>query len=76
MLSVRPHFRLNLGPLARPYRALRLSLPPVNFITLHYTYFIVTILLSAIIFWASSTPARSVSFTDSLFLCASAMTLA
>ncbi|KAF2091272.1 TrkH-domain-containing protein, partial [Saccharata proteae CBS 121410] len=51
-------------------------LPPLNFITLHYAYFIGTCLLAAIIFWASSTPFRSVSFTDSLFLVVSAMTLA
>ena len=33
-------------------------------------------MLSSIIFWGSSTPARSVSYTDSLFLVVSAMTLA
>lgn len=49
-------------------------LPDVSFITLHYLYFIATGLISAIIFWGSSTPAKSVSFTDSLFLCVSAMT--
>ncbi|KAL9080890.1 MAG: hypothetical protein Q9159_007487, partial [Coniocarpon cinnabarinum] len=37
-------------------------------------YFIFTTLITALIFWGSSTPSRSVSFTDSLFLCASAMT--
>lgn len=65
-----------LGPLSRFGRALRRNLPPVNFITLHYAYFIFTCLIAAIIFWGSSTPARSVSFTDSLFLAISAMTLA
>ena len=56
------------GPVARPARAIARQLPPVNFITLHYAYFIVTCLISAIIFWGSSTPAHSISFTDSLFL--------
>lgn len=46
----------------------------INFITIHYAYFIFTGLFSAIVFWGSSTPSRSVSFTDSLFLCVSAMT--
>jgi hypothetical protein len=53
---------------------LRPHLPDLSFITLHYLYFIATGLTSAIIFWGSSTPAKSVSFTDSLFLCVSAMT--
>jgi hypothetical protein len=57
-------------------QALRSQVPELNFITLHYIYFITTCLLSAIIFWGASTPARSVSFTDSLFLTVSAMTLA
>lgn len=48
----------------------------MNFITIHYIYFIGTSLLSAVIFWGASTPARSVSFTDSLFLTVSAMSLA
>ncbi|KAK8194407.1 hypothetical protein M8818_007598 [Zalaria obscura] len=67
---------IRLGPLRRPLQAARAYSPPVNFITIHYAYFIFTCLLFAIIFWGSSTPARSVSFTDSLFLVVSAMTLA
>lgn len=74
MLAMPSPFRLPLGPLARPIRAIRRNIPPINFITLHYTYFFVTCLFSAVIFWASSTPAQSVPFTDSLFLCVSAMT--
>ena len=66
----------NMGPFNKPLRFLRRQLPPLNFITIHYAYFILTCLISAIIFWGSSTPARSVSFTDSLFLAVSAMTLA
>ena len=60
----------------RPLRFVRRQLPPLNFITIHYIYFLLTCLLSALIFWGSSTPFRSVSFTDSLFLTVSAMTLA
>ncbi|THX88033.1 TrkH-domain-containing protein [Aureobasidium pullulans] len=58
---------------ARPLRAIRRALPPVNFITLHYAYFMFTCLLAAVIFWASSTDTH-VEFTDALFLCVSAMT--
>ncbi|GME23272.1 Cation transporter [Neofusicoccum parvum] len=76
---VEPHVRVRpslLGPVRRLVRVLRRNLPPLNFITLHYAYFFITCLLSAVIFWGASTPAKSVSFTDSLFLCVSAMTLA
>ncbi|KAK8208556.1 cation transport protein-domain-containing protein [Phyllosticta capitalensis] len=74
---VEPHLRIRsaLGPVSRTLRIVRRNLPPLNFITLHYAYFIFTCLISAIIFWGASTPARSVNFTDSVFLCVSAMTL-
>ncbi|TVY91016.1 High-affinity potassium transport protein, partial [Lachnellula willkommii] len=50
-------------------------LPPLNFITVHYTYFICTCLLSSLIFYlCSDDPAYSISYTDSLFLVVSAMT--
>ena len=49
-------------------------LPPLNFITLHYAYFIGVCLFSSVIFWGSSTPPRSISYVDSLFLVVSAMT--
>ncbi|KFX90456.1 hypothetical protein V490_06450 [Pseudogymnoascus sp. VKM F-3557] len=49
-------------------------LPPLNFITVHYAYFIVTCLICSLIFWGASDPAQSVSYTDSLFLVVSAMT--
>lgn len=49
-------------------------LPELNFITLHYLYFFGTCLISALVFWGSSTPAIEISFTDSLFLSVSAMT--
>ena len=66
---------LSLGP-SRVARTLHRNLPPLNFISVHYIYFIGTSLLSALIFWGASTPPGAVSFTDSLFLTVSAMTLA
>ena len=62
--------------LARVSRSLRPHLPPLNFITLHYAYFLSVCLLASIVIWGSSTPSRSVSYIDSLFLAISAMTLA
>ena len=62
-------------PLVRPWRLARRWLPPLNFITIHYAYFVVTCLISAVIFWGASTPAHSVRFIDALFLVVSAMTL-
>ncbi|KAL8631258.1 hypothetical protein Q9189_003022 [Teloschistes chrysophthalmus] len=63
-------------PLSRAWTAISYQLPPATFITIHYAYFIGVSLLASIIFWGSSTPARSISYTDSLFLVVSAMTLA
>lgn len=53
---------------------IRSWLPPLNFITIHYAYFIVVPLFASVIFWGSSNPARSISYVDSLFLVVSAMT--
>lgn len=61
-------FRQSLG------RCIIAVLPPFNFLTLHYTYFFATGLICSVIFWASSTPFRSVGYTDALFMCVSAMT--
>ena len=49
-------------------------LPPVNFISIHYAYFIVVCMFASLIFWASSNPAHSISYPDSLFLVVSAAT--
>ncbi|KAJ5226430.1 hypothetical protein N7468_007655, partial [Penicillium chermesinum] len=49
-------------------------LPPANFLSLHYAYFLVTGLITSIIFYLASTPWKSVAYIDSLFLCVSAMT--
>lgn len=48
--------------------------PPANFITIHYIYFVATCLLASIIFYGSSTSTFRVSYVDSLFLVISAMT--
>jgi Trk-type K+ transport system membrane component len=58
------------------WQSIRYHLPPLNFITLHYAYFIGVCLVSSIIFWGASTPPRSITYTDSLYLTVSAMTLA
>ncbi|KAI0160587.1 TrkH-domain-containing protein [Xylariaceae sp. FL1272] len=55
----------------RPFRSF---LPPLNFITVHYAYFIVVSLLTSLVFWGSSNPKFSISYVDSLFLVISAMT--
>ncbi|KAI0190800.1 TrkH-domain-containing protein [Astrocystis sublimbata] len=55
-------------------RSLRLLLPPLNFITIHYAYFIAVTLLASLVFWGSSNPGFSISYVDSLFLVVSAMT--
>ena len=49
-------------------------LPPLNFITIHYAYFLIIIIISSLIFWGSSEPNFSISYTDSIFLVVSAMT--
>lgn len=56
------------------WTAVRPYLPPVNFITMHYAYFILTGLVFAAIFYGLSRPTNSVSFIDSLFLVLSAFT--
>lgn len=63
------------SPLVRPWRLIRRHLPARNFLTLHYTYFVTTCLVSAVIFWGASTPTHSVEFVDALFMVVSAMTL-
>lgn len=63
------------GSLVRPWRQVRRWLPPCNFITLHYAYFIVTCMIASVIFWGASTPKYSVRYIDALFLVVSAMTL-
>lgn len=59
---------------AQLLRELRAFLPPLNFITIHYAYFIIVVLVTSLVFWGSSDPAFSISYADSLFLTVSAMT--
>ncbi|EXF83404.1 potassium transport protein 1 [Colletotrichum fioriniae PJ7] len=54
--------------------AIRPYLPPLNFITAHYVYFVLTGLIFAGIFHGLSHSANDVSFIDSLFLVISAFT--
>lgn len=61
-------------PRAAGIVSIRKYLPPSNFITIHYAYFIVVCLISSVIFWGSSDPAFSISYVDSLFIVISAMT--
>ncbi|KAI5926317.1 cation transport protein-domain-containing protein [Camillea tinctor] len=49
-------------------------LPPVNYITLHYAYFIGTTIVGTLIFWGSSVPAYSIGWWDSAFMVMSAIT--
>ncbi|KAJ6790011.1 hypothetical protein PWT90_03800 [Aphanocladium album] len=62
-----------MGPLAS-LRSMSKHLPALNYITVHYCYFIVVCLLSSAIFWASSKPDGHISYVDSLFVVVSAMT--
>lgn len=59
---------------ATTWDAVRPYLPPVNFITVHYTYFIITALLGSAIFYGTSSPPYSVGWWDSLFMVTSALT--
>ncbi|GAO46751.1 TrkH-domain-containing protein [Saitoella complicata NRRL Y-17804] len=54
---------------------LNVVFPDLNFITVHYAYFIFVCLVSSGIFWGASRPVGAVSYVDSLFLVVSAMSL-
>lgn len=53
---------------------LRNWLPPLNYITIHYAYFLGVTLASSLIYWGSSQPFNGVDYVDSLFLVTSAIT--
>jgi hypothetical protein len=53
---------------------IRPGLPEWSFITIHYLYFLIVCFVTSLMFWGTSTPSKSVSYTDSLFLVVSAMT--
>lgn len=50
------------------------AIPPVNFITIHYTYFIVLTLVLSLILWGSNAPHSQIGFADCFFLITSAIT--
>lgn len=54
--------------------ALEPYVPPVNFITLHYAYFIGVSIIGTLIFWGASHPAKNVGWWDSMFMVVSALT--
>jgi hypothetical protein len=63
------------GRLARWGAKIWPYLPPINFITVHYAYFILSCLFFALVFWGSGSPAGlKISFLDSLYLSMSALT--
>lgn len=49
-------------------------LPPINYITLHYAYFISTTVVATLIFWGTSNPAYSIGWWDCLFMVMSSIT--
>ena len=73
-MSVTSRINLRWKPIGRFGRRLSKYVPEINFITLHYLYFIGTSLAASLILWGSATPRGSLPFTDALFLAISAMT--
>ena len=62
-------------PVSRVWHVfVRPVLPDWSFITIHYLYFILTCLMISLLFRVTSTPSKSVSYVDSLYLVTSAMT--
>jgi hypothetical protein len=53
---------------------LRGWLPPFNYITIHYAYFLSITFASSLIYWGSSETFNAVDYVDSLFLVTSAIT--
>jgi hypothetical protein len=63
------------GRLAAWAAKIRPYLPPINFITVHYAYFIFSCLFFALVFWGSGSPSSlNISFLDSVYLSMSALT--
>jgi hypothetical protein len=67
-------FQKNHDRIRTILETVKLYLPPVNFITLHYAYFISITLLGSLVFWSASNPAKSIGWWDSVFMVMSAMT--
>lgn len=67
--------RYSDSPVAEWVAKIRPYLPPINFVTLHYAYFIFSSLILALIFWGTgSSTSLPVSFLDSLFFIMSSIT--
>jgi hypothetical protein len=63
------------GRLAEWAAKIRPYLPPINFITVHYAYFILSCLFFGLVFWGCGSPSSlQISFLDSLYLSMSALT--
>ncbi|KAL2148035.1 hypothetical protein VTI28DRAFT_91 [Corynascus sepedonium] len=63
------------GRWAERFEKIRPYLPPINFITVHYAYFIFSCLFFALVFWGcGSSSTVKISFLDSLFMMTSALT--
>ncbi|KAK4246928.1 cation transport protein-domain-containing protein [Corynascus novoguineensis] len=63
------------GRWAERFEKIRPYLPPINFITVHYAYFIFSCLFFALVFWGcGSSSTLKISFLDSLFMMTSALT--
>lgn len=60
--------------LAAAARAARPYVPPINYITLHYAYFVGATIVATLVFWGSSDPTYSVGWWDSMFMVVSALT--
>ncbi|PSN73777.1 TrkH-domain-containing protein [Corynespora cassiicola Philippines] len=54
--------------------AIKPYVPPLNFITLHYSYFVGIAIVGTLVFWGASSPAKSIGWWDSLFMVMSALT--
>lgn len=52
----------------------RCLIPPLNFITIHYAYFILGSLICSAIFWGSNERRGNIHYVDSLYLVVSAFT--
>ena len=57
-------------------KSVQKQMPPINYITLHYAYFVVVCLVMSVVFWRSGGEGkgRGMEYTDALFLVVSAMT--
>ena len=67
-------FKANHSKVRAAVEKLKPYVPPVNFITLHYAYFIAVTIVGTLIFWGASHPAKSVGWWDSMFMVMSALT--